>query len=112
VASAKLRLYSSSFKSGRTLNAYRLGGSWAEGGVNWNGQPMPVGAAATAPSRSSAGWVEWTVTAQVQAMYDAGSNHGFLIRDANEGGSTNHVQQFHSRETASGNAPQLVLTFE
>jgi hypothetical protein len=112
VTSAKLRLYSSSFKSGRTLHAYRLGGSWAEGGVTWSSQPMPTGAAASAPSRSSAGWVEWNVTAQVQAMYDAGSNHGFLIRDANEGGNTNHVQQFHSRETASGNAPQLVLTFE
>ena len=112
VASAKLRLYSSSFKSGRTLHAYRLGGSWAEGGVNWNSQPMPTGDAASAPSRSSAGWVEWTVTAQVQAMYAAGSNHGFLIRDANEGGSSNQVQQFNSRETTSGNAPQLVLTFE
>jgi large repetitive protein len=112
VASAKLRLYSSSFKSGRTLQAYRLGGSWAEGGVNWNSQPMPTGAAASAPSRSSAGWVEWNVTAQVQAMYAAGSNHGFLIRDANEGGNTNHVQQFHSREATSGNTPQLVLTFE
>jgi hypothetical protein len=112
VASAKLRLYSSSFKSGRTLHAYRLGGSWAEGGVNWNSQPMPTGSAASAPSRSSAGWVEWNVTSQVQAMYNAGSNHGFLIRDANEGGNTNHVNQFHSRETASGNAPQLVLTFE
>jgi hypothetical protein len=52
------------------------------------------------------------VTTQVQAMYDAGANNGFLIRDANEGGNTNHVQQFHSRETVSGNAPQLVLTFE
>jgi hypothetical protein len=46
------------------------------------------------------------------ADYAAGSNHGFLIRDANEGGSTNHVQQFQSRETASGNGPQLVLTIE
>jgi hypothetical protein len=45
-------------------------------------------------------------------MYAAGSNHGFLIRDANEGGSSNQVQQFNSRETASGNAPQLVRTFE
>jgi hypothetical protein len=48
----------------------------------------------------------------VQAMYAAGSNHGFLIRDGNEGGSSNHVQQFHSRESTSGFAPQLVLTFE
>jgi hypothetical protein len=45
-------------------------------------------------------------------MYAAASNHGFLIRDGNEGGSSNQVQQSHSRETASGNAPQLVLTLE
>jgi hypothetical protein len=39
-------------------------------------------------------------------MY-TGSNHGFLIRDASEGG-TRRQQQFHSREQ-SQNVPQLVI---
>mgnify|MGYP006216388347 CR=1 FL=1 len=42
-------------------------------------------------------------------MFDAGANHGFLIRDANE--NQDHEQQFHSREKGSDNPPRLVITF-
>jgi hypothetical protein len=45
--------------------------------------------------------------AHVQAMY-AGSNNGFLIRDAVE--SQDSEQQFHSREK-SQSPPQLVIRF-
>jgi len=84
VTGVKLRLYASSYKSGRTLQAFRLNGNWTETGVTWSNQPTTTGTAATAPSRSSAGYMEWTVTSQeVQSMY-SGSNHGFLIRDATE----------------------------
>jgi hypothetical protein len=41
-------------------------------------------------------------------MY-AGSNNGFLIRDATEGGG-GFEQQFHSREKGE-NMPKLVFTF-
>lgn len=63
--------------------------------------------AATTPSGT--GWREWSVTAQVQAMY-SGANNGFLIRDATEGGA-GFEQQLHSREKAPDNPPQLVITF-
>lgn len=49
------------------------------------------------------------MASQVQAAFDAGANHGFLIRDAVEG--QDHEQQFHSREKAPDNPPQLVVTF-
>jgi hypothetical protein len=109
VTSAKLRLYAGSYQSGRTLHALRLNGSWTETAVTWANQPASTGSAATAPSRSSAGYVEWTVTGQVQSMY-SGANHGFLIRDATENGG-GFEQSFHSREKASDNPPQLVVTF-
>ena len=109
VTQVKLRLYASSYKSGRTLQAFRLNGTWAENTVTWGNQPTTTGSAATQPSRSSAGYVEWTVTSQVQSMY-SGSNHGFLIRDASENGGGNE-QGFHSREKAPDNPPQLVVTF-
>jgi hypothetical protein len=42
-------------------------------------------------------------------MYDTGTNHGFLIRDAVEG-SSGSEQQFHSRENGASR-PQLVIRF-
>jgi CSLREA domain-containing protein len=109
VSNVKLRLYASSYKSGRTLQALRLNQNWNESAVTWSNQPTTTGSAATAPSPSSSGYVEWTVTSQVQSMY-SGSNHGFQIRDATENGSGNE-QSFHSREKAPDNPPQLVVTF-
>jgi hypothetical protein len=104
-----LRLYSGSYKEGRSLQAIRLSGTWNEGGVNWGSQPSTTGAAATAASRSTAGHVEWTVTSQVQAMY-TGTNTGFLIRDAIENGG-GVEQSFNSREKGTDNPPELVVTF-
>ena len=111
ITSAKLRLYSPSFKEGRTLQALRLNGSgsvWTENSVNWNNQPATTGTAATAPSRNSAGYVDWTVTSMMSGMYS--NNKGFLIRDASENGG-GMEQSFHSREKAPDNPPQLVITF-
>ena len=107
VQSATLRLYIPSGTPGRTLQALRLTGNWSEMGVTWGNQPGTTGAAATTPSGS--GYREWSVTAQVQAMLDAAAPHGFLIRDASEGGS-GAEQQFHSREH-NENPPQLVIQF-
>jgi hypothetical protein len=111
VKSAKLRLYSSSFKADRKLEALLVGGAWTELGVTWKTRPATTGDAATAPSRSSAGYVEWDVTSQVKAMYGSAPNYGFLIRDSVETSRTTQRQQFHSRETDSGHLPQLEITF-
>jgi hypothetical protein len=107
VQSATLRLYSASSSGNRTLQALRLNASWTESGVNWGNQPATTGTAATTSSGS--GYRQWTVTAQVQAMYSAGANHGFLVRDATEGGGGSE-QQFHSREKGN-DLPQLVINF-
>jgi hypothetical protein len=97
VVQAKLRLYAGSYKAGRTIQALRLGSATA-------------GAAATAPSASVVGYIEWTVTAQVADMYTSG-NFGFLIRDASENGGGDE-QGFHAREKIPDNVPQLVITFD
>ena len=104
--SATLRLFAASAGSGRTLQALRLAGAWTEGGVTWSNQPAVTGAAAT--TTSGTGYREWSVTAQVQAMY-AGANDGFSIRDSAESGS-GAEQQLHSREKGE-TPPQLVLGF-
>jgi large repetitive protein len=71
VTNARLRLYASSYKDGRTLQALRLLTSWTESALTWNNQPQTTGTAATVASGS--GYREWTVTSQVQAMYAPGA---------------------------------------
>ena len=107
VTEAVLRLNATSAAKSRTLQAVALAAPWAEGTVTWGNQPSPTGTAAT--TASGTGWRQWTVTAQVKAMY-AGANNGFLIRDASEG-TGNAAQSFGSRESGGATAPQLVVMF-
>jgi hypothetical protein len=106
IQSATLHLYAASWTADHTLEALRVADAWSESLVTWSNQPATTGAAATTASGS--GYREWEVTAQVQAMYDTGANHGFLMSDAVEGGGAE--QQFHSREK-SEDPPMLVITF-
>jgi CSLREA domain-containing protein len=109
VQSATLRMWNDAPKNGRTIQALRLGATWAETGITWANQPATLGAAATVPSGSTKGWREWNVTTHVVDMLLASAQHGFLIRDAveNQGSSE---QQFFSREKSS-ERPQLVVRF-
>jgi hypothetical protein len=108
VDTAKLRMYASSASgSQRTLQAFRVGGSWTEGGVTWSNAPQTAGVAAT--TTSGTGYRDWDVATLVQEMFSSGTNHGFLIKDATE--DQDAEQQFHAREKGE-NVPQLVLTFK
>jgi hypothetical protein len=69
VTSAKLGLYASSYKSGRTLQALRVNAPWTESAVTWSNQPATTGTAATVAS--GFGLREWTVTAQCRACTPA-----------------------------------------
>jgi large repetitive protein len=110
VTSARLRLYNTSPKSGRTMQVFRAGATWAEGTVRWSTQPAVAGTAVTAVTPSNANWMEWTVTDHVRAMYPTSGNFGFVVRDATENGN-GIEQQFHSREKAPDRPPQLVVIF-
>lgn len=106
VVGATLRLYAADAQAGQTLQAWAAASAWGEATATWGNQPGTTGSAATAPS--GAGWVSFTVTAQVQGMY-AGANHGFLVRDSTEGSSPVRTQTFSSREGTT--PPELVVTF-
>ena len=107
VRAATLRLHAKSAANGRTIQAFRANGAWAEGTLTWNNQPGGTGAAAT--SASGTGWRTWTVTAHVQQMY-AGTNNGFMLRDATENdGTSGHSQNYHSSEDTL-NRPELIVT--
>lgn len=105
---ATLRMHQIFNKGGpRPLEALRLDGAWSEGGVNWANQPPTAGGAATTTAGS--GWRKWDVRSQVAAMYST-ANHGFQIRDADEGSTVNDEQRFDSREAAR--PPELILEFD
>lgn len=106
ITAAILRLESTTEVLGRTLEALQASGPWTETGVTWDDQPATTGAAAM--TSSALGWVSWSVTEHVAAMY-AGTDHGFVVRDSVEGAAIDQTQVFASRE--GGNAPELVVTF-
>jgi hypothetical protein len=109
---AELRLFATKPGSGRTIEALRASGAWTETGVTWANQPATTGSAAISPSLSSAGWQQWNVLSQVEAMY-AGANNGFLIKDSAASGVLPPRQTYQSREgTPDSQDPQLVLSFE
>lgn len=108
VESARLRMYTDAGSDGARLEAVRLAGTWSESAVRWRNQPRMIGDAATAWSTD--GYLRWNVTAQVRAGYDAGVNHGFLIRDAAEGTDLGAKHGFTSKEKGE-NPPQLVIRF-
>jgi PASTA domain len=106
VQSATLKLYSDSAPTvpGK-LQALRLTSAWGENNITWGNQPATLGPAAEA--LSAMGYVQWNVTALVQA----GAGHGFLIRHAIENDPAGAEEGFFSKEKLE-NPPELVVCYE
>jgi hypothetical protein len=107
VTSAVLRLYVRTGPQPRTLAVYRAGAAWTEAAITWNNQPAAVGTAVTA-NYTAPGWLQWTVTNHVNALY-AGSNDGLTVQDASEGVGTDQ-EDINSTEAGS-NHPELTVTW-
>jgi hypothetical protein len=137
ITSAQLRLYASTGLSTQTYQVYRItqaDSNWVEGTVNgssqtdsscwnykaYNSTSWAGGAGGGSADggtfvsedaveiKGASGWMEWTVTAQVQDFYSLGYNANFLIKDKQEGsGSSKSI--FHSKEGA--NKPQLIINY-
>jgi hypothetical protein len=102
VTGASLRLGAMSSDT-RTLSAYQAATAWDEATVTWADQPVTTGVAASAPAGT---FPTFNVLTQVVAMY-AGTNTGFVVRDATESsGGGPHRQWMGTRE----GAPRLVVT--
>ena len=97
--------------SGRTIQAFGAEDSWDESTVTWANQPDPIGTAAEATTVNSDGYLGWSVTSLVNAMYPPGSNFGFTLRDKNEGDAGGPEQVFTSEEGSAGLRPVLDVTF-
>lgn len=104
LASATLRVYNASATTTRSVSVVRAAATWAELGVTWDTQPAMTGTAVTAAA--VVGWMQWTVTNHVQALY-AGTNTGFVLLDAVEDGTNPSNQAFDSLDAV--NKPELTL---
>ena len=126
VTSAVLSLYfygTSNTPAGRIYNVYRITqAGWTES-ATWNtydgsnawtssGGDYTATNHTSASVRSTYGWMNWTVTDQVQyALNSLGKISNFLIRDSVEYVNT-YDAQFYSREyTTVGLRPQLTVTW-
>lgn len=108
---ATLKVYNRLPAAGRYIDVYRASGAWTAATVLWSNEPGYVGPAATSVATPSVpGWQQWTVTAQVLALY-SGSNYGFLLRDRAENAvPTSYEQVYYDRQDAT-RYPSLVLTW-
>ncbi len=132
LASAQLRLYIGTNggnwgTTGRTVDVYRADASWTEMGATWNcavdANPANSVADCATPwnggtieddatdtvvvTNTSSGWIQFDVTADVQAFLAGTANDGWLLEktDEGQGGRVDLV----SREGSAGQGPQLVL---
>ncbi len=109
----KLRL-SNAPGSPRQHNIHRITSSWSESTVNWNTQPSFAALTASVNTGTSATFLTWDVTADVNAFL-AGSaiNYGWLVKDNAEDGTNGSTFQtsYVTKEGTDVNRPQLSITF-
>ncbi|MDO8688675.1 MAG: DNRLRE domain-containing protein, partial [Dehalococcoidia bacterium] len=99
----------------RSYLVYRAAAAWTASTITWNNQP---GVASSATDTADIGtisgvWVNWDVTADVQAFVNGSPNYGWRINDSVEGSSTNYQASFYSAEyTDPTYYPQLVVSYQ
>ena len=77
-----------------------LAACWGETTQNWSNQPATAGTATSsvASGTTSSVYLDWTVTADVQAwVAGTASNYGLAVKDTNEDGTT-ATAKFNSRD--------------
>jgi len=108
IESARLNLYYYAWwdndPAGRRLSLHRLLSDWSEETLQWCNLPdrsTTESARATVPG--SFGWMQWDVTADVQAYVNGTSqNHGWFLTDPNAWNMYNIPQTwFRSRQHAN-----------
>jgi hypothetical protein len=116
---AYLQLYYHAWKdtnpAGRTLRLYQITSTWNEETVTWNTQPpyAPQSTSSAIVPSSTGVWIEWDVTADVQAFCSGTSlNYGWKITDENAWNLPNiPIVRFFTKEQGDY-IPLLIVGFE
>jgi hypothetical protein len=99
------------YQTSSTWNDYKFGSTWTTAGGWGSGTDYTTSDSAWRPVPVSAGWVEWTITGQVQWAQSNGQNVYVII--GCPGGWTNGGQVYFRSTEYSGTTldPQLVITY-
>jgi hypothetical protein len=127
-ATLRLRVDSNSLSTSVTHDVHRALVSWTEGGVTWNsrngttnwstaggaaGTDFETVATASTSTGTGTGFIEWNVTADVQAYVSgAATNNGWFVKKDTETSANNNenntIISYASRENATtANRPEL-----
>jgi hypothetical protein len=127
---ASLRLFVTGLANNcRTLDFFRVAGSWAESTVTWANQPfgtttnnpasgsssatIEIGSPGSCQNRSANGYVAATVTADVSGFVDGSfANRGWMIRDDSEDSGSARITTFSAKELGTlAQVTQLIVTY-
>lgn len=99
------------FQTSTTWNEYKYGSSWATAGGWGSGTDYTTSGSAWRPVPVSAGWIEWTITGQVQWAQSNGQNVYVIIGSSSW--ATFPGQVFFRSTEYSGTVydPQVVITY-
>ena len=114
---AKIRLYYYEYKvsdpAGKQTDVHRVLGSWDESTATWNNKPdiAPTPTSST-NMPSSYGWVEWTVTDDVQGMVDGSyDNYGWCIKYHDETLTSGYSFAYFYSKEYDGYDPELYVEY-
>jgi hypothetical protein len=99
------------------VGVYEVTSRWTEPTLYWNAQPSFAGTAEDVVSLTCAGatgvYVEWDITGLVQDWVSGGApNYGVVVKATSELGEGGRLlAEFGSREGATGEQPQLVVSY-
>ena len=117
IVSARLRLYCWKADDADDLSASVYGSdddSWTESGLTWSGQPA-YGSTALSSVKLVANdedkWIEWDVTAFVQAQYAGDGKVSLVVKPAVEGQSSYAAYVFDAKEYSTSLAPRLRIEY-
>jgi hypothetical protein len=118
VTNADLGLYYF-FTSGAVatpIGAYRVTGTWTEGGITWNNQPTSAATQVytrTVPASATNAFLYWDIDSLVQGWIDGSiPNQGVMLRDIDEG-TVEAYKDFRSSDYATDitKRPKLVIYY-
>ena len=97
-------------ESEATWNQARIGVPWTQVGAAGLGSDIAATADATGSAAWAAGWVDFDVTAAVQAIADGADNYGWKLVGVSGNGNT---KQFHSSDYTGDPAlrPKLIIQY-
>jgi hypothetical protein len=108
VVSATVKLYLRTAPAvTRTYGAYPITSSWSAATASWSNQPsISSTASATAVTGASGTWMQWDLTADVEALVDGAANRGWAVEDV---GAATRSGSLDSSEGA--NPPTLTIVY-